>query len=64
AAAELVRSSAFRLRDKSLQVVEPAAFVATLPDGTGFAGPKREPLELWCAQQKVTPTFMSIMMLG
>lgn len=61
AAAELVRTCAFRIRDKSLHAVEPAAFVATLPDGTGFAGPKREPLEIWCSQQKLDPTFMTLL---
>lgn len=64
AAAELVRTSAFRLRGRLLQAIPPVAFVANLPDGTGFAGPSLEPLEIWCNQQRMTPTFMSMMMLG
>lgn len=60
---ELVRTSAFRFRGNRLEVVPPVAFVATLQDGTGFAGPSREPLERWCDEHGMTPTFMSIVML-
>ncbi len=63
-AAELVRSSAFRLRGNQLQVIPPAAFVVALPDGTGLAGPQREPLERWCADQQLQDTFMNLMVLG
>lgn len=62
-AAELVRSSAFRLRGALLQVIPPGAFIANLLDGTGFVATQREPLEQWCAQQQLEATFIHILVL-
>jgi hypothetical protein len=62
-ASELTRSSAFRRRGKLLQVIPPAATVATIPDGTGFAGPTGDSIERWCAEHQIHATFMTIMSL-
>lgn len=63
AAAELVRTSAFRLRGDLLQAIPPIAFIATLDDGTGYAGPRREPLEQWCDEHGLSAMFTNIVML-